>query len=263
MRFWKQTVEESSGQKASQGNAVEESGGRVGDVETAIESRPISHHEKQPTLRFTAHQAFYIFGLDGVGAAILSGGINFGIAYGMYSFQNLATHPIRLFQLPNTLAGDAVVTILIQTMITWFIELILVEHDLKNGAIRPIGFYREPVRPLWRWLMLLAPIEDGGQVVPARSKKWPAFLVDQFIRIGLIFVVSFFLLWGPSVGILVAIGKRGTGSDWDWYFQKQWAPQIFKGVLGGLLALLTTPVMAFFWLVREGWRLRRGEPIME
>lgn len=85
MRFWKQTVEESSEQKASQGNAVEESGGRVGDVETAIEGRPNSHHEKQPTLRFTAHQAFYIFGLDGVGAAVLSGGINFGIAYGEFN----------------------------------------------------------------------------------------------------------------------------------------------------------------------------------
>lgn len=176
----------------------------------------------------------------------------------MYSTQNPATHPIRLFQLPNTLAGDAVVTIIIQTMITWFVELILVQHDLRNGAIRPIGFVTEPVRPLSRRLMLLDRIEDGGQVVAARSKRWLPFITDQAVRVGLIFVVAFFLLWLPAVGILTAVGQRGTGSDWDWYFHREWAPQVFKGIFGGLLALLTTPVMASFWLVREGWRLNRG-----
>jgi len=38
---------------------------------------------RPPTTKFTAHQIFYIFILDGIGAAILSGGINFAIAYGM------------------------------------------------------------------------------------------------------------------------------------------------------------------------------------
>lgn len=37
---------------------------------------------KEPTEKFTAHQIFYIFILDGIGAMILSGGINFAIAYG-------------------------------------------------------------------------------------------------------------------------------------------------------------------------------------
>lgn len=36
-----------------------------------------------PTQKFTAHQIFYIFVLDGIGALILSGAINFAIAYGM------------------------------------------------------------------------------------------------------------------------------------------------------------------------------------
>lgn len=48
------------------------------DVESAIQRR-LSHG---PTDRFTPHQFFYIFIIDGLGAFILSGGINFAIAYG-------------------------------------------------------------------------------------------------------------------------------------------------------------------------------------
>ncbi len=39
---------------------------------------------RPPTEKLTAFQLFYIFGLDGVGAMVLSGGINFAIAYGAY-----------------------------------------------------------------------------------------------------------------------------------------------------------------------------------
>jgi hypothetical protein len=36
----------------------------------------------EPTTRFSGRQIFYIFGLDGIGAMALSGGVNFAIAYG-------------------------------------------------------------------------------------------------------------------------------------------------------------------------------------
>ncbi|KAL0942727.1 yhl026c-like protein [Colletotrichum truncatum] len=255
MPFWRQIDEKGSEGITSPGGVHE--GNEGGDIEAGVRDRQNTHQAKQPTDRITGHQLFYIFGLDGVGAAVLSGGINFAIAYGMYSTQNLDTHPIRLFQLPNTLAGDAVITIIIQTLITWFIELILVGHDLRNGAIRPIGFVKEPVRPLLRWLMLLHRNETGSRVDGPRSKRWATFVADQAVRVGLIFVVAFFLLWLPAIGILTSVGERGTGDDWDWYFHRQWAPQVFKGVFGGLLALLTTPIIASFWLVREGWRLKR------
>ncbi|KZL68596.1 yhl026c-like protein [Colletotrichum incanum] len=252
MPFWKheQIVEKSfEGRTTLPRHA---SGVDGGDLETGEPELPYSRHEKQPTDRITGHQIFYIFGLDGVGAAILSGGINFALAYGMYSTQNVELHPIRLFQLPNTLAGDAVVTMLIQTVVTWFIELIMVEHDMKSGAIRPIGFIREPSHPLVRWLMLL----DRKQTMHSKSRT--VSLTEHAIRVVSIFVVSFLLLWPASIGILTTIGERTGNGDWDWYFQREWAPQAYKAVLGGLLSLLTTPAMASFWLVREGWRLRRG-----
>lgn len=36
----------------------------------------------EPSEKFTGHQKFYIFALDGVGGMALSGGVNFAIAYG-------------------------------------------------------------------------------------------------------------------------------------------------------------------------------------
>ncbi|KXH39046.1 hypothetical protein CNYM01_05525 [Colletotrichum nymphaeae SA-01] len=52
------------------------------DIEAGVQVKPAGSHQKQPTESLSGHQIFYIFGLDGIGAAVLSGGINFAIAYG-------------------------------------------------------------------------------------------------------------------------------------------------------------------------------------
>lgn len=39
----------------------------------------------KPSLQFTGHQLFYVFGLDGIGAMALSGGVNFALAYGEFT----------------------------------------------------------------------------------------------------------------------------------------------------------------------------------
>jgi hypothetical protein len=54
----------------------------------------ILSHFKTPTKSLSGHQIFYIFVIDGIGAALLSGGINFAIAYGTPS------PPPNLSQLP-------------------------------------------------------------------------------------------------------------------------------------------------------------------
>ena len=49
-----------------------------------VQARPGGEAARpEPTNRMTAHQVFYVFGLNGLGAMALSGGINFAIAYGM------------------------------------------------------------------------------------------------------------------------------------------------------------------------------------
>ncbi|KAI0887722.1 uncharacterized protein GGS22DRAFT_154106 [Annulohypoxylon maeteangense] len=209
---------------------------------------------KEPTEKFTAHQIFYIFILDGIGAMILSGGINFAIAYAMYATQDIATRPIRLWLFPNTLAGDAAVTVIIQCLITWHIELFLVNRDLRKGGVHPIGFIPEPKNKLMRWFMFL---DRPKQTHEVRSiVHWLGFLRSQILRSMIIAVVCFPFIWGPSIGFLVLAG-RWEGNDW--YYDRVWAPQVFKLIQGGVLGLLTTPPMVIFWLTRCGWALKNNE----
>lgn len=200
---------------------------------------------------FTYHQLFYIFVLDGIGGMILSGGVNFALAYVMYTTQDTVKHPIRLFQLPNTLAGDAAVTIIIQCILTWFVEKGLVTYDLSRRSVQPIGFIPEPSASWQRKLFFLPPLglpAASNEAAPRVSIL--ASLFQQALRGFLLAIVGFFLLWPAGVGILTAFGTRSGG---DYAYGDRWTPQVFKLVLGGLLGLLTTPLMAMFWLVKAGW----------
>ncbi|PHH78975.1 hypothetical protein CDD80_5916 [Ophiocordyceps camponoti-rufipedis] len=199
-----------------------------------------------PTAGMSGYQFFYMFVLDGVGGLILSGGINFAIAYGLYKNTK---DPVRLFQLPNTLAGDGAVTIFVQCLITWLIETMLVTYDVNHGSVRTIGWIREPRNRLLRSFFLL-PVD------PLLGAPPPTFFgftpIIQFIIRGLLFgVASFFLFWPICVGILAGIGERRP--DGDYYYDNVWTPQVYKLLLGGLLGLVTGPPMAMFWLVRYGW----------
>ncbi|KAI5462802.1 hypothetical protein BGZ63DRAFT_351842 [Mariannaea sp. PMI_226] len=232
-------------------------------IPTAELTSPELGH-REPSHAFTRHQIFYIFVLDGLGAMLVSGGINFGLAYLMYTMQDTVKNPIRLFQLPNTLAGDAAVTTIIQCIITWFVEKILVANDLARRGVQPIGFISKPTTPWLRWLFLLPLLEyeeavDEDDEVKRKPHPKPGSpgiipmlvtFVQNALRGFLIAIVGFVLLWPLSVGILTIFGKRDGG---DYTYAKRWTPQIFKGILGGVLGLLTTPPMAMFWLIKAGW----------
>ena len=178
----------------------------------------------------------------------------------MYVTQNIEKHPIRLFQLPNTLAGDAAVTIIIQCILTWFVEWGLVSHDISNKGVAPVGFLREPSHFLLRWFFFLTPIESklprwmsGKTDEEETQKNWQRLfgvIVQHALRGFLFAVVGFLLLWPVSVGALTAFGMKQGG---DYIYGKRWTPQVFKLVLGGVLGLLTTPLMALFWLAKAGW----------
>ncbi len=174
----------------------------------------------------------------------------------MYTTQDLTKSPIRLFQLPNTLAGDAAVTIIIQCIITWLIELVLANRDLARGGVAPVGFIRQPTDRFLRWFMFLDRQSEAAK--PGSVSHWLSFLSSQVLRALIVAFVSFCLLWGPSVGILTTVGTRSGG---DWVYEATWTPQIFKLILGGVLALLTTPPFALFWLVRAGWALQTNEAV--
>lgn len=165
---------------------------------------------------------------------------------GLYKNTN---DPVRLFQLPNTLAGDGAVTIFVQCLITWLIESILVTYDVNHGSVRTIGWIREPRNRLLRSFFLL----PADPLLGASRLTFFGFIpIIQFIIRGLLFgVASFLLFWPICVGILAGIGQRRA--DGDYYYDNVWTPQVYKLLLGGLLGLVTGPPMAMFWLVRYGW----------
>ncbi|SPO04775.1 uncharacterized protein DNG_07460 [Cephalotrichum gorgonifer] len=251
------------------------------------------------TDRLTAGQAAYVFGMHGLGSLVISGGVNFGIACAMYLTPD-PKNPISLFRLPNTLAGDAALTIIIQVLVTWLIEWAIVTSDLRAGKVAPLAWGLGPTtstststsssasssssgsrlgsRARIRWALGLphptsGPHDDDTSRErspghspargahshdtkrpphPAPKPKTPALPLSKHpARILALLVPSFVLLWPPSLPILMALGtKTATGADY--VYASKWAPEIFKLVLGGVLGLLVTPVMALFWLVREG-----------
>ncbi|CAK7270260.1 hypothetical protein SEPCBS57363_004012 [Sporothrix epigloea] len=287
-----QQVASGSQQLGSHG-ILAEAANRVAQSKSRRRKKTLKLTICEPSDHLMPYQAFYIFAIDGLGAFLLSGGINFAIAYAMYKTIDTEKSPIRVFEFPNTLAGDATVTIFIQCIMTWFIELVLVNRDLRSGHIQPIGFIREPNNALLRWFLLLdrrrATSSTVGSIAgdttsdddlrrPLSSphdpehchcehhseqyeigswKHWAVFLVSQLIRALMVGVLMWMLMWGPSIGILIAVGDK-RGNDW-WFDSTSWAPPIFKLVFGGVLALLTTPLFASFWLVRCGWAVQANK----
>jgi len=220
---------------------------------------------RDPTQRLSTHQLLYIFVINGLGGLIISGGINFAVAYGMYA---RTTEPIWLFQLPTTLLGDAGVTTIIQSIITWLITVLMVNGDLRSGGVAPIGFVKVPENRFVRWFMFLnsdnssisATMSTEGE---SRKQGWQSVLVsrisfirDQALR-GFIFSIPFFLVRvGPTVGILISHGTRSGG---DWVYPQTWTPQIFKLLYGGILGLFMSPLYVLFWTIRCGWAVQRGD----
>ncbi|KAK0672041.1 hypothetical protein QBC41DRAFT_314569 [Cercophora samala] len=233
-----------------------------------------------PTTKLITPQFIYLFILDGLGALVLSGGINFAIAYAMYTAPQYTTgkgdtgpDKITLWSFPSTLAGDAAVTIILQCLVTWLIELFLVNRDLKTGGVAPIGMFNSSSvfnsNKLVRWfcsLPALAPsttgVDEKGTRGPAEEVPvspypkgsgilgWGGFLFGQAARSMVVAVVSFLIFWGPTVGLLIAAGRSNGKGDWE--YDVTWTPEVFKLILGGVLGLVTTPVMAGVWLVRAG-----------
>ncbi|KAI1125568.1 hypothetical protein F5Y10DRAFT_227652 [Nemania abortiva] len=206
-----------------------------------------------PSDHLTLRQFIYIVILHGIGSALISGGINFAIAYALYHDKGTNDSPIRLFQFPNTLAGDTAVTIFVQFLITWMVECHFVNWDLRKGVIQPIGFIREPRRKFIRWFMFLDRHVEAHEA--SSLKHWLAFLLSQVIRSLVVVAATFVVIWGACVGFLTLVGKH-HGEDWDWYYTPLWTPELFKLIQGAALGLFFTPPMAMLWLVRCGWDMQ-------
>src|SRR4051812_39041358 len=93
----------------------------------------------------------------------------------MYTTVGPKSAPIRLFQLPNTLAGDAAVTVFVQCLITFLIDTMLVGRDLRKGNIRPIGVPKPQFAdyPPVRWVLALPSPEQTLPVITPPAHELP------------------------------------------------------------------------------------------
>ncbi len=83
--------------------------------------------------------------------------------------------------------------------------------------------------------------------------RWVGWCLGGLARAVVVAAMGFGVLVGPAVGVLVAVGERYEG---DWVFGR-WEGVVFKSVYGGVLAVVLGPVLAFMWMVRAGWIVRR------
>ncbi|KAG0300917.1 hypothetical protein BGZ97_003022 [Linnemannia gamsii] len=200
---------------------------------------------KAPVSGLTTRHIVYLIFMHTIGAMILDAGINFGLATAMYKNNK---NPVYIWPLPNTLAGDIAVTIIIQQTLTWILDRLAVRGDLKKGLVAPLRMPSDAPK-LVRWFV-------GLEDVKAAGRPGIAFHVKRVVAI---VVASFLLYWPITIGILYglkndhvgAVASDGAGAQAAGDFNLWPFPQIFKGVYSAALGL-TTPFISYVTLIYEG-----------
>ncbi|KAI8357524.1 hypothetical protein B0O80DRAFT_485522 [Mortierella sp. GBAus27b] len=174
----------------------------------------------------TRHVVYLVF-MHCIGAMILDGGINFGLATAMYKNTK---DPVALWPLPNTLAGDAAVTIIIQQILTWILDRFAVGGDLDKGLVAPLRMPKN-ASGVVRWFVGLNSVE----VHTTLSDKIKYYIRFHGPRIAVLVVATFILYWPITIGILSGLKIHGVGKDYSSLngdFNVWPLPEIFKGVYG-------------------------------
>ncbi|KIR32803.1 hypothetical protein I352_04738 [Cryptococcus deuterogattii MMRL2647] len=226
----------------------------------------------------TGKQWFYLLFLQGVGAGIIDGGANFGIAYAKIKMWVLAK---------NTIAGDLGVTPIIQCLASMLITSTLVHTDLHHHAVAPLPYVWPHVEHLPDPRILLDKIfrrkdlarektedeKDNNYPSPGSEieghKGWlyyPNMLV-RFTFEGTeanilfspfkakLFIFKAFLtaaqgallgifcglpLWCLFIVVLGPIYKNDNMAETGW----KWAPMVIKCIYGAVLGWVTNPIIA-------------------
>lgn len=97
----------------------------------------------------------YLFIIQAVPGAIISGGIEFAIAYGMY--QGVA-EKITLWRFPHTLSGDCALTVFVQVCVTVVLEELLVGYEDYMGHCGKVPC---PWVPKNKWVRLYFEVDRG------------------------------------------------------------------------------------------------------
>ncbi|KAF8930632.1 hypothetical protein BGZ47_000476 [Haplosporangium gracile] len=197
---------------------------------------------KAPVFGLTTRHIVYLIVMHTIGAMILDAGINFGLATAMYKNNK---HPVYIWPLPNSLAGDMAVTIIIQQALTWILDRLAVRGDLKKGLVAPLRMPSD-ASSLVRWFVGLEDVKAAGK--PGFASAF-AF---HFKRVVVYIVATFLLYWPITIGILYGLKSGHVGAAHAAGEFNLWPfPQIFKGVYSAALGL-TTPFVSYVTLIYEG-----------
>ncbi|KAM0754172.1 hypothetical protein T439DRAFT_172849 [Meredithblackwellia eburnea MCA 4105] len=210
-------------------------------------------------------QLFYIIAPQCIGAAILDGGVNFGIACAMYRSQNNITMWILAH---NTVAGDMGVTTFIQGILTFVIASSMVHVDMRKGTIEAFPY------PWPDTQFAVVELKDGDpeNAKTRRGRLWRTFhnrshglgrglhffsgsatndLFDFSLKRKDWFERLFWSVWKGSVLsacfflVLWPIFIAATAPRWGGVnMAHTWTPEVIKGIYGFVLGLLMNPVVA-------------------
>ncbi|GAA6020771.1 hypothetical protein JCM8202_004571 [Rhodotorula sphaerocarpa] len=208
-----------------------------------------------------------------LGAAIIDGAANFGVACAMYRTVH-APGRITMWNIrENTIAGDCAVTVFIQGILTFVISSALVHVDLRTGKIDAFPY----PWPDTRFAVLQGPDPDPSTHT-LRQRLWWTFHQRHGLGRGLHFfsgshvndllepklgwrvrgqrlfwstwkgsvmsALYFLVLWPLTIAIIAPIWG---GAD----MQGTWVPQAIKLVFGFTLGLLQTPFVCLIALGAE------------
>ncbi|GAA5828413.1 hypothetical protein JCM5353_005067 [Sporobolomyces roseus] len=235
-----------------------------------IEGRPRKMRLKNPLglpSPLTWHQCFYIFVIQGLGAACIDGAANFGVAT-IKQEDTITMWDIR----HNTIAGDVAVTTFIQGILTFIIASGFVHVDMRHRGVDAFPY------PWPDTQFAVVKGADPEAASSQHSKLWRTFHQRHGLGRGLHFFSGshvndvlnlelsfkefatrlFWSLWKGSVlsalyflvfwPITIAcIAPRWGGRD----MAHTWTPEIIKLVYGFLLGLFMNPLCAMIALGSE------------
>ncbi|KAF9921735.1 hypothetical protein FBU30_008202 [Linnemannia zychae] len=205
----------------------------------------------------TTRHIAYLGLMHMLGAMVLDGIINFALATAMYKGTK---NPVMIWPLPNTLAGEAAVTIIIQTTLTWFLDRLAVAGDLNKGLVAPLRMPQN-VHPWIEWFVGLKELQEArtkqsryGKDMLSRKEQILQQVKFHGKRIGVMIVVTFLVFWPLTIGVLTELRRKGIGKDFSqlggdfnvWPF-----PEIFKGIYGFATGI-TTPFVSYIALIYQG-----------
>lgn len=207
---------------------------------------------------------------NGIISAIVAGGSEFGIAYGMYYHHKDA---LTLWAFPHTLSGDCALSLFIQVGLTWYAEELTIGWDALSGKtpIIPFAFAKKrlPENKFIRWYFEI----DRGitfdedepekntfkgylrrQFVRYPLKNWffniCEWAIRKAIRALIVGAIIWAVEWPVTMGIMAGTGTKVGSHE---YVVHGYYPEVMKLIYGAVLGLISTPVAILVVLLRDQW----------